>query len=128
MAARSGAHRALLYFLVLYPDSRVYVQTSHHPHLLHLVYLNFFKFWEAEGWESGALSWSLHSSVSVSTGGTRWRLRQKVRREIAPAMSAKAKVRLEHLLHLFSPFWLNEITVSANDPSIPFFIPIVRRI
>lgn len=56
---------------------------------------------------------------------------------MAPAMSAKAKVGLEHLLlehpsafffFSVSPFWLNEITVSANDPSIPFFIPIVRRI
>lgn len=75
--------------------------------------------------------------VSVSTGGTRRRPRQKVRCEMAPAMSAKAKVGLEHLLlehpsafffFSVSPFWLNEITVSANDPSIPFFIPIVRRI
>lgn len=99
-----GAHRALLYFFVLYPDCRVYVQTSHYPHLLHLVYVNIFKLWEAEGWESEALFLSLHFSVTVSTGGTRWRLRQKVRREIAAAMSAKAKVRLEHLLHLFSLF------------------------
>lgn len=38
--------------------------------------------------------------VSVSTGGTRRRPRQKVRREMAPAMSAKAKVGLEHLLPL----------------------------
>lgn len=99
-----GAHQALLYLFVLYPDGRVYVQTSHHPHLLHVVYVNLFRLWEVEGWEGTVLFSSPHSSVSVSTGGTRWRLRQKGRCQIAPAMSAKAKVRLEHLLHLFSTF------------------------
>ena len=104
MPASSGALRARLYFFVLFPDSRVYAQTSHHPHLLHLVYVNVFNFWEAEGWEWSRLLVPTFLCVSVSTGGTRWRLRQKVRRQIVPAMSAKAKVGLEHLLHLFYPF------------------------
>lgn len=34
----------------------VYLQTSHRPHLLHLVYVNVSSFWEAEGGESGRCS------------------------------------------------------------------------